>query len=269
MRQAASVARFLSDPAGRYVCGETYCYWCTAKGEPPVFGFMLWGRPTEVSMHALVRVLAVELEPRIAPHVSLVDLRRVDAVDPAAFEVLQQYVQRHHAVLKKKVSRLALVRPAGLVGAVVSGFYQVMESPYPTAVFGSLDEALRWLALRPELASELEGLAGRTSGVDGLVSQLRALIGERAGRLELPAAAKQLGVSQRTLQRRLAALKTSFAAELTQARLSLARERLVSSQSPLTSVAVDAGFTSLQVFSATFRRAFGEPPSAWRRKHQR
>jgi AraC-like DNA-binding protein len=215
-------------------------------------------------MSALVRLLAVELEPRTIPHVSVVDLRRVESVDPGAFQVLQGYVTANHAALKRQVTRLALARPAGLAGAVVSGFFQVMESPYPTAVFPTLEEAATWIDAPASHAAEIDGLVAQVSGVDALRTQLRALIVERGGRLEVGDAAKSLGVSHRTLQRRLSDQGTTFVAEVSSVRLDIARERLRASQSPLTVIAIDAGFSSLQHFSAAFRKAFGVSPSTWR-----
>lgn len=256
--ERATLSQLLKQPAGRYTSGATWVYFCPRA---ELFGFALWGRPAESDMRALATALEVELRDDVPPHASLVDVRRVEAVDPAAFEALHGYVKRHHALLKRQVTRLALVRPAGLVGAVVSGFYQVMDSPYPTKTFAGLDEAAAWVGAD---AGELDALVAEASGVDALLSSLRALFAEHGVKLGIAQAAKALGLSQRTLQRRLGELKTSFVDELSHARLSLAKERLTSSQAPLTAIAIDAGFSSLQHFSTAFRKATGVSPSQWR-----
>jgi len=49
----------------------------------------------------------------------------------------------------------------------------------------------------------------------------------------------------------------------------LAERRMLDSDDPLTAVAIDAGFATLQHFSAAFREATGESPSAWRAKRRR
>jgi AraC-like DNA-binding protein len=41
---------------------------------------------------------------------------------------------------------------------------------------------------------------------------------------------------------------------------------MLHSDCPLTEVAVDLGFSSLQNFSRQFRRVVGEAPSAWRQR---
>jgi AraC-like DNA-binding protein len=258
--ERSTLSRFLEQPAGRCVSGATWAYFCPRPG---LFGFALWGRPAEAEMRGLVTALEVELRDDVVPHASLVDVRRVEAVDPAAFEALHGYVKQHHAALKRQVTKLALVRPAGLVGAVVSGFYQVMDSPYPTQTFTTLEEAAAWTGAD---AGEIDALVAEVSGVDALLASLRALFGDRGPKLGIAEAAKALGLSQRTLQRKLGEQKTSYVQELAHARLALAKERLTASQAPLTAIAIDAGFSSLQHFSTAFRKATGLTPSEWRRR---
>lgn len=259
----APVARFVERPLGRYVVGEGFAYWCASE---QLFGFVLWGRPGRAAMERLATALLVELEPRTAPHRSLIDASLLEAVDPSAFDVLQRYVKVHHGALAQKVTRLALVRPPGLVGAVVSGFYEVLDSPYPTRAFEAVGPALGWLGC-DAWTGPLEALRAEVSGVDPLLSQLRAALTIDA-RTDVGEVAKRLGLSQRTLQRRLTALGTSFAAEHNRQRMAIAQQLMRESAAPLTEVAIDAGFASLQHFSAAFRRATGQTPTAWRTRER-
>ena len=73
-------------------------------------------------------------------HVSLVDTSRVENVDPAAFLALNRYVVEHKAALAEKVARLGLVRPGGFAGAVVAGFFSLLDrgAPYPAKVVTTL-----------------------------------------------------------------------------------------------------------------------------------
>lgn len=48
------------------------------------------------------------------------------------------------------------------------------------------------------------------------------------------------------------------------ARLRAAADRLVDTRAPITEIAFEAGFNDLSHFNATFRRAFGTSPRAWR-----
>lgn len=49
------------------------------------------------------------------------------------------------------------------------------------------------------------------------------------------------------------------------ARLRAAADRLTDTAEPITSIAFDIGFNDISHFNATFRRAFGLSPTAWRR----
>lgn len=49
------------------------------------------------------------------------------------------------------------------------------------------------------------------------------------------------------------------------ARLREAADRLVDTRAPITEIAFDVGFNDISHFNATFRRAFGASPRAWRR----
>lgn len=241
--------------------GKSFVHW---RATPTLFGFALWGRPGQADIEALVRALLTELDPGVLPHCSVVDTALVDGVDPQAFEVLQRYVTRHHAALKRQVTQLALVRPAGLVGAVVSGFYEVLDSPYPTRAFADLTPALQWLGQDAGWADVLLGTRTELSGVSPLVVQLRAVLAGLGASPAVPAVAKALSLSQRTLQRRLAEQGTSFQQEVTRHRMEVAQRLMRESDAPLTAIAIDAGFASLAHFSAAFRKATGQSPTQWR-----
>jgi AraC-like DNA-binding protein len=49
------------------------------------------------------------------------------------------------------------------------------------------------------------------------------------------------------------------------ARLRAAADRLTDTAEPITRIAFDIGFNDISHFNATFRRAFGLSPTAWRR----
>lgn len=241
--------------------GQTFVHWCAS---PTFYGFALWGRPNQTDVAALVRALVTELDAGVAPHVSLVDTALVEGVDPQAFEGLHGYVTGHHAALKKQVTRLALVRPPGLVGAVVSGFYEVLDAPYPTRAFDDLGPALAWLGQDAGWADVLRAARTELSGVDPLLVQLRAVLVDLGASPPVPRIAKALSLSARTLQRRLADLGTSVQTELTRHRMGVAQRLMRESDAPLTAIAIDAGFASLAHFSAAFRKATGQSPSQWR-----
>ncbi|MBT8496354.1 MAG: AraC family transcriptional regulator [Deltaproteobacteria bacterium] len=266
MRATASLAEFRAAPVGRYLVGSGWIHYCV---EPRLFGVILWGRPNREGTIALVRSLALELGEEIEPHQSIVDASRVDSVDSEAFDELSRYVHDNQQALENKVTRLALVRPIGLPGAVAAGFYQVTGMPYPVAVVDDLEGAVEGLGLESKLVGTLGRLADESAHLPEPLGPLRAAIIDRLGApIELADIARQLGLSERSLQRRLRELGTTFQAELMQVRLNAAKRRMLDSDAPLTAIAIDLGFTSLQHFSNQFRKFVGQAPSAWRARNR-
>ena len=83
-------------------------------------------------------------------------------------------------------------------------------------------------------------------------------------RPDMRAIARQLALSERTLQRRLADEGTRFQDVLTQARRELAREYLANRQLEMADVAFLLGFDDQNSFFRAFRQWEGETPSRWR-----
>jgi AraC-like DNA-binding protein len=265
MRRAPDLEDFRRDPTGRYLAGRT---WIHFGARSDLFGIVFFGRPDRADIEALVRSLMVELGARVAPHRSLVDARLLTGVDAGAFALLHAYVREYKRELKERVERLALVRPEGMEGALVAGFYGVLEPPYPVEVFGDAAAAVKWLGDSLTIVSELAALVGAAAGVAPEVGALRARLSARLD-LSIEEAGRALGLSERTLQRRLGDAGTTFQKEVARARLAEAERRMLDTDDPLTAVALDAGFASLQHFSQAFRKATGESPSAWRARRGR
>jgi AraC-like DNA-binding protein len=75
--------------------------------------------------------------------------------------------------------------------------------------------------------------------------------------------AKTLGLSQRTLQRRLTLDGTSVQRELLEHRLRRA-QRALEGDEPVTAIAFEAGFATPQHFSTAFKKFTGLSPTEWR-----
>ncbi len=267
MEACVDVAEFLADPVGRCIAGRSWLY---VHPRPDFCGFILWGRPEPDDLERLVHVMRVELGA--PPHVSLVDARRVEAADPRGFSVLERYVRQEHAALGRAVTRLAIVRPDGWVGAVIAGFFGVTPPPYPVELFDDRARAMMWLGV-PDGASMLASIAReeeRASGEPPLLRDLRAMLETRLeADPSLGSIAKALGLSERSLQRKLGEQGTTFQAEVNAARVRVAKRLLRESSASLTQVAIATGCASLASFSALFRRATGETPSAYRQRRDR
>ena len=260
--EAATTGAFLAAPKGAYVLGRCFLYFQTAED---LTGYLLWGAPASEDIDALVLLIRASVA-RLPPHPSLVDARAVDGAPLQLFERLAAFVRENHGELRGSLTRLALVRGGGVTGAVVSGFFDVVAPPYPVESFETLDVALAWLDV-PEphlLAAELEDLRERASQVPPLVRQLRALLDTALPQPDEAAAARALGLSSRTLQRRLAELGTTFAGEVSQVRVARAVTLLETTDEPLTRIAFDIGCPSLSRFSTLVKKLTGETPSALR-----
>jgi AraC-like DNA-binding protein len=264
VRAAADADDYRDDPEGSYLVVPHALVFCARK---TLWGFALWGRPTEADMKRIVPLLALELASGVAPHASLIDARHLEAGDPRAFAVLTKYLRTNWAVFETRVTRLALVRPPGLLGATVAGFYQVAGAPYPVRVFEDLAEAATWLRAGP-LATTLDGAIAAASDLSPALLELRRWLDGHLADASLARAAKAVSRAARSLQRDLGAAGTSFQHELDAARVRLARRLLAETDSSLTEIAYDVGCASPQHFSTLFRRVAGQTPSAWR-DHQR
>lgn len=115
------------------------------------------------------------------------------------------------------------------------------------------------------LEAELELV--RSYAPFSMKNKLRALLVERLpyGEAQLEVLAKQLAVSSRTLQRKLAAEGESFSAVLEAARVELAQRYLRETELSITDIAFMVGFAQAGAFSHAFRQACGISPADYRK----
>ncbi len=215
-----------------------------------------------------MQALAGELGPDVRPHHALADASGLAWVDPVGFLRMSEYVRTHRARLGQQVSKLAIVRPPGAIGATVAGFFVVLDPPYPVRVFTDRGEALRWLGEDPGLQSALDAAVAAETHEAALLSGVRRVMRATLETATLPAVARALALSSRTLQRRLRAAGTTFQRVLTEERLGEAERLLVETDAPITAIALEVGFASTSRFAVAFRHRSGLRPSEWRRQHR-
>lgn len=118
------------------------------------------------------------------------------------------------------------------------------------------------------LERHVADLCQPAEGLDGLVGKVRTLVlmhlGQRA--ITLPVMASELRVSQRTLQRRLAAEGTSLRDLVRECRLELGRLRLRDGRASTEEIARGLGYADNTAFWRAFKAGTGETPSEYRRK---
>lgn len=76
--------------------------------------------------------------------------------------------------------------------------------------------------------------------------------------------AAQLGITRRTLNRKLNDHGHTYSSLLQSIRVEIARTLIAQSEKSLSEIGFELGFRSLSAFSVWFSRAFGAPPTLWR-----
>jgi AraC-like DNA-binding protein len=112
-----------------------------------------------------------------------------------------------------------------------------------------------------------EVLSRRTEPTPTLVETVERLITDRLtrGDAKLESVATELGMSPRTLSRRLTEQSTTFNAIIEVLRKELALKFLQDSNLVLTEIAFLMGYTEISTFSHAFKRWTGTSPAAYRR----
>ena len=262
--RAVCVDDFLVDPIGRYVAGRSYVVWVSSAS---LAGSAYFGRPDEREFPDILRLASLPEHAALAAGFDvLVDCGELEMIDPVAFSVLSNYF-RDVTVLTKKPNRVSIVRPAGIAGAVVAGLFHDNVVPvFRSALFADRAEAFAWLG-RTDGGPERAGIDDLMSELRGAHPSLRVLrdqLAREPSRASLATSARVLGLSERSLSRRLSELGTSFRQEVQRARLRAAEALLVETDQKLDTIASKVGFMSRTHFSDFFHRATGETPSDFR-----
>jgi AraC-like DNA-binding protein len=145
------------------------------------------------------------------------------------------------------------------------------RSPRPggAGVLAKLAEVLFIEVLRLYMNEQGEGRTGWLAGVgDRIVgAALNELHQRPAHAWTLDELARTAGSSRSVLAERFQQLVGSSPMQyLTQWRMLLASNLLCRSNAPLASIAQEVGYQTDTAFSRAFRREFGAPPAAWRRR---
>ncbi len=135
---------------------------------------------------------------------------------------------------------------------------QVLEIPIPTA-----DSRLG--AILRAYADELL-LRARAKPAASLKEKVEALVADRlsSGRFSLRDVARELGLSERTLRRRLGEAGTSFNELVSRKRLALAQDWLAGTDFDLKHISFMLGYSEPAAFSRAFKRSTGSSPGRHR-----
>jgi AraC-like DNA-binding protein len=264
MLEAREPKAFARRPEGGFVAGTSWFYFA-AEG---LYGYAIWGRPEPADIRKLVHLLVRELER--PPHEALVDLEHLEVVNPESFEAIARYTVEHAEGLARVVERTAIVVPRARVNAaIVAGFFDVSSRPFPVTFCASVREALGHLGRGPGLSDALAAVRAQLSGEPDVLRELRAHLAANVASPSLDDAARAIGLSMRTLQRRLADAGTSFETQVQHVRVATARRMLEETDVPVTTIALEVGFQTAQHFSTSFKQRTGETPTSYRARARR
>jgi AraC-like DNA-binding protein len=250
----------------RYATGNNLMMWRTQSA---LCGLALWGRMSFAQIRMLERIFDGGQRLGTAPCDFLLDARRLHGLDADLYDELTHVAGRRLTDIQRRVRRQALLRPAGLIGAAVSGFYVALDVEIEWRVFTELAPALAWLdEPQPEaLAARLDRMVAEAISGSNVADRLRQVLEARGGgAMVLDDVSRSLAVSPRSLQRALRELGTSFREEVHRARLAIGKKLLLETDDKIAGIAHRTGFSSEANFIAFFRRATGESPAAWRRR---
>ena len=121
--------------------------------------------------------------------------------------------------------------------------------------------------LAPQLDAELARQRGTIELTDSAKGTVKRLLAGR--RPELADVGRELGISTRTLQRRLTEKRLTFQQILEDARRELARHYLLQSALDLSETAYLLGYEDANSFFRAFHQWEGESPSRWRERQSR
>jgi AraC-like DNA-binding protein len=257
----ASVEDYTRGPVGKYVAGRSYIVWIDST---KLAGCALLGRLDEREVPDFVRLTALpDTWAHGAGYDVLVDCGRFEAAAAPSFAEMLGHMQRI-ATFTTKLRRIAVVRPPGMAGAVVAGVYHEDVRPkYRAALFADRAQALGWLGVTSAPLRRIERMMTTLCEDPAPLGQLRDYFGRSPG-ATLAGAARALGLSERSLSRRLKELSTTFRAEQQRARVRAAESLLLDTELKVDAVARRIGFASRAHFSEFFHRATGETPSEFR-----
>jgi AraC-like DNA-binding protein len=266
MRQAKDIASFLDQPVGSCVSGQRWLVCCPGAR---LMILLAWGRGSRDDAEQVMDTFAADLA--IGPHVYFIDARRMDPQpDPDAFAAFVERLAPQWHLYGGHVTRCALVLPPGMTAATIVGFFSMASPPFETKFFAEPITALEWAgAAEPaRLLGELDRLWEQASGTPTLLFRLRAILDADPAGASVESVGRELGLSLRSLQRRLLDAGTSYRRESNAARLRKAQRLLASTELKITSVALEVGCASSQHLSVLFRKMTGQSPGAWRATHR-
>ena len=251
---------FFDEPARRYIVRRSFAYW---QVERRIFGIIVWGRPDEADVDEICAAHEVGANPLFRGHTSLVDLRALEAVDLLAFGKLLAYLKRRRDAWSPMVSRQAVLHRGGFAHATIAGMFQFLRPGHPVVFFDDPRDAYAALGA-DDVRADVEELRQTLLGTPDIVRRVRTAFDGLPIGANVALVARSLGMSARSLQRRLGAAGSSLRAERQQHIVRVAERLLEDTELDLEAIAAQVGASSSSHLVVLFRQHRGTTPGAIR-----
>lgn len=264
MRRVEGLSAFLVAADGdAFFSTDNFLVW---RKSTDLLGFSVWCDSDRGCFEQQARILDHFTEAGHPRQRVLIDAARCRDPNPTTFSRSLSFMTARRERHAANIEQLAVVVPQGCAGAVFVGLSVIIQPEFALRLFSDVNAALAWLQCEQHeaLAHELANL-NRLDADNSLLESLHRLFMETEFDVCLSQAARRFGMSQRTLQRRLSAASTTFHAELSKAKLAMAKTLLSLGGRSITTIALELGFASVQHFSARFSAVYGESPRSWLR----
>lgn len=249
-----------SPPADLVLVERTFAFWQSAGG---VHGTVLWGRPDERDITAMVACWDMHLGSARGKDPVLTDLRALEAVDLLAFQSFVRTFLARNPIWTQLAGPQAMLHDGGLASATVLGGLQIATRGYTLGTFDDVREALTWLG-RPELVEPYESLRAGLLGAPDIVRRVRVALDTDEAMPSTAELARRLGVSVRSLQRHLREAGTTLRAVRLEHVVTRVERLLEGTELDLAAIAALVGVGSASRLVALFRHARGTTPGAFR-----
>ncbi len=249
-----------------YVAGRRFCYW---QDGIRANGTFMWGTPLEEDIAEMEPYWSIGAgDPKWDGRAGFIDARAVDSIDALGFKRLLSYLLRTQQSLKG-VGSVTMVHGGGLVGVVTAGLLNVVRPAYAFRAVGADQLREAFIALKIEdLYEPVEALRARVGQAPEIVRAVKSVLHKQPN-ATMDDVADLLGLSARTLQRRLDGAGTTLRHERQEHVMRQAEELLAGTSLDLDAIAAALGLASASHLVTHFRRVHSMTPGEWRDRNKR
>jgi AraC-like DNA-binding protein len=263
-----SLESFRRNPIGCWAATACSLGWCF---DAQLAGVVSWGRPGLQDMRESLRLLEAIGSPQLSSSsmVLVLDARRRE-VELEALAELTRWVSAHRELLKQRVQLQVGIVGGGVSALLLCGVLPLVGGTHRFEV--TVDARAAYLRASPAhgaaVLEEVEPLVEQLRRQAPVVLRCRELLKESTAQIPMALAARELGLSQRSLQRELASAGTSFRELVAECRFDCAHELLALSDGKISTVADRLG-VSLSALTTLIRQRSGVTAAELRRRARR